>query len=500
MTNPLQGLNFQTLFDAVSDAMLLVDDTGHIVQANSAAYLLLGYAEAEIIGLAVEALMPQQYRDHHHHYREAFNKKPEKRSMGTGTGAALVALCRDGKEIEVDIGLSPMPSTEQPYTLVTFYVADQRRQAEEELRISEERLALAKQAAHLSVFDFDAHYNVLYWDDCLRALWGAEPDSVMNYQRIISAVHPNDREAFQAAFEHANSPAGNGEYSIECRVINPIDHTERWIAAAGHMHFKNEVANRLVGIAQDITEQKIIEKQLQKQRTEVEANFTQQVAAQTASAIAHELNQPLAAISAYSEVALHALENDSFDPNSLKRALEGSVKQAQRAGSSLHELLAFLQKGDVVRDKLNINDIVKEALIIAKSNGYGEFYPILQLEDNMPLVLGNRIQVLKILVNLLTNSVEAMHGVGMSTSTITITVRTNADINMAHVTVRDNGPGLDPETAKRIFEPFFTTKPTGIGMGLAISRALAEANGGQLWLEPGNKPNAMFHFALPFAV
>ncbi|MES1988986.1 MAG: ATP-binding protein, partial [Pseudomonadota bacterium] len=84
-------------------------------------------------------------------------------------------------------------------------------------------------------------------------------------------------------------------------------------------------------------------------------------------------------------------------------------------------------------------------------------------------------------------------------SAISITVRTNQEINMAHVTIQDSGPGLDTDTAKRIFEPFFTTKPTGIGMGLAISRALTEANGGELWLEQNNKPGATFHFTLPFA-
>jgi two-component system, LuxR family, sensor kinase FixL len=124
---------------------------------------------------------------------------------------------------------------------------------------------------------------------------------------------------------------------------------------------------------------------------------------------------------------------------------------------------------------------------------------MLQLEQNMPHVQGNRTQVLKILINLLRNAVEAMRGMGVTTSAITIQVQTNTDINMAHVTIQDSGPGLDAETAKRVFEPFFTTKPSGMGMGLAISRALTEANGGQLWLDPNTKAGATFHFTLPFA-
>ena len=159
-------------------------------------------------------------------------------------------------------------------------------------------------------------------------------------------------------------------------------------------------------------------------------------------------------------------------------------------------------------EQFNLNDIVRTALNIAKGDGYKEFHPILELEQNMPAVLGNRIQVQKVLVNLLRNAVEAMRGVGAPSAAITVTVRTNKDLNMGHVTVQDSGPGISQEMVKRIFEPFFTTKPTGIGMGLAISRALIEANGGQLWLEPyalksnsetGAKTGAAFHFTLPFA-
>jgi signal transduction histidine kinase len=92
-----------------------------------------------------------------------------------------------------------------------------------------------------------------------------------------------------------------------------------------------------------------------------------------------------------------------------------------------------------------------------------------------------------------------MCGAKVKNSVITVSVRTKSDANMAHVSVQDKGPGLDAETAKRVFEPFFTTKKSGIGMGLAISRALTEANGGQLWLDLNTDIGATFHFTLPFA-
>jgi len=490
-------LSFQTLFNTVSNAMLLVNDAGQVIQANPSAQLLLGYPLETIIGLEVESLIPQRYREHHRHYRQAFNDNREERPMGTGN--TLTVLTRDGRELNVHIGLSPLHGEIKTYTLVTLRIVDRRRQAEEDLRISEERLRFAREAANLGVFDLDANFNILYWDDRMHELWGLDPGSPLNKKQLLSAIHPEDIALRQAALKHASDPDGNGRYHAEYRVTNFRDGSEHWVAAVGRMHFHDGCPTRLVGVARDITEQRSLEKKLQEQRDEAEQVFTQQVAAQTASAIAHELNQPLAAISAYSEVALHALENNSIDTEKLQRALEGCVKQAQRAGNSLHELLAFLQKGDLIKDQLNINDAVREALNIAKSSGFGNFRSTLNLEKNIQPVLGSRTHVIKILVNLLRNAVEAMQSAGVSTAAIIIKVRTNTETNMAHVSVQDYGPGVAPDVANRMFEPFFTTKTTGIGLGLVISRALAEANGGQLWVEPSTKPGTTFHFTLPFA-
>jgi PAS domain S-box-containing protein len=495
LTDLLKSLSFQTLFDAVADAMLLIDTSGHIAAANPIAHKLLAYDPAEIVGLEITALMPQRYQQTYLSQFAQFLVNPQVQAMGS----ELIALSHDNKELLLNIKLSPVATELQLYILATFNLIDRRNKVTEALRASEERLRLAKQAAGLGVFDFDSNHNMMHWDERMRELWGAESDKLVSYKRFVTAIHPEDRAARLAALTSAINPQGNGEYNAEYRVINPIDGIERWVATVGRMHFEDGHATRLVGVARDITEQKDLEKKLQDHRSESETLFTQQVAAQTVSAIAHELNQPLAAISAYSEVALHELQSDHIDPDNLKHALEGCVSQAQRAGSSLHELLTLLQKGQLDTERMDFSHIVKEALNITKSYGYGGFSPVLQLEKNLPPIVGNRIQIVKVLVNLLRNAMEAMHSAGTNPPTITLIVNTNKDKNMAHATVQDNGPGIDNETAQRIFEPFFTTKGSGIGMGLAISRALIEANGGQLWLEHSAKPKAEFHFTLPFA-
>lgn len=476
---------------------MLVDTAGQIKLSNAAAQELLGYSDIALRKLDLTTLIPSLSQFELLTLTDKGSSQLEQ--LSTTSDHAFLVTGNDRKELKVNIRLHRIAASHADYLLASLYITDRRKQAEEDLRVSEERLQLARQAADLGVFDFDATHNIGHWDEKMRSLWGAELPEDVSSKKFLTVIHPQDRAARQAALDRAINPAGNGEFKIEYRVINPVDASEHWVAAVGRMHFENGHAARLIGVARDITEQKTLEKKLQIHRAETETLLAQQVATQTASAIAHELNQPLAAISAYSEVALHAFQLESTHDSQLKRALEGCVEQAQRAGRSLHELIAFLQKGDLVKERVNLNDLVKEAVNIAKSNGYGDFKPELQLEENLPAVMGNKIQIQKILVNLLRNAVEAMRSINTLTSPITVTVRTNTEIKMAHVTVKDNGPGLSSEVATRIFEPFFTTKPTGIGMGLAISRALTEANGGKLWLESDNGSGAAFHFTLPFA-
>ncbi len=498
MDDSLKNLSFRALFDVAAEAKLLVDSSGRIVLANPAAQLLFGYSEEEICEVTIETLIPARYREHHGHFRALFLNNPEKRAMGDGK--ALAARRRDGKEILLDISLSPIKTQERLYVIITFIVTEQRLKVEEALRVSEERLRLAKKAAGLGIFDCDCINKIIYWDEPMRRLWGEGSNDAVTYDEFLSVIHPEDRAVRKAAYKHAIDPHGSGEYSAEFRVIHPASGIERWIATNGRVHFEAGYAQRLVGVAQDVTEQKILQKKLQEQRSETESLFKQQVAARTASAIAHELNQPLTAISAYSEVVLHALSNKELDIDKLTRALEGCVEQAQRAGRSLHELLAFLHKGEIKTEQLNLNNIINEALSIVRNDGYGGFHQVLNLQPGLPVVQGNRTQVQKVLVNLFRNAVEAMRIASVPTATISISVQTLAETNMASVIVQDNGPGLDKDMARQIFDPFFTTKPTGIGMGLAISRALIEANGGQLWLDPDVKAGAKFHFTLPFAL
>lgn len=497
MIDSFTGLSFQTLLNAVSDAILLIDDSDHIVLTNVAAQQLFGYVDHELCGLAIEELISPHYQDLYQYYRKVYLGKPWERDIGNDR--TLVVLTHDKQELKVNIGLNPLTAHDQLYILITLNISDRRRQAEVALKVSEERLWLAKQAAALGVLDIDFENNVIHIDKRMRELWGCGTEEIMTYDKFIRAIHPKDYATHQAAFEKAMDPAGDGHYLAEFRVINAADGFERWITITGQVHFEIRRANRLIGMARDITKRKTLEKELQMQRAESEVLFKQQVAIHTASAIAHELNQPLTAISAYSEVTLRAMESKAFNIDEVRQMLENCVKQSQHAGRRLHELVAFLQKGEMVTEKLSLNEVVTDALKIAHSEGYNDFHHVLHLESNLPAVLANRLHIQKTLVNLLINAVESMRAANVSSPAITIAISILNEKNLAMVSVLNTGPGIDQEIVRYIFDPFFTTKPTGIGMGLSISRALIEANGGQLWLDPDTKEGAKFNFTLPFA-
>lgn len=493
-SNPLKDLGFYSLFEASAEALVLADSDGVMQVSNPVAWQLFGYSSDELHGQPVEMLIPPRLREHHQRYMRQYVSRPEKRPMGRGRN--LLALSRDGRELQVDIGLSPLLHQGHTYVLISFFDATYNREAQRLLQESEERLRLAEDAAGLGVFDRDLGSDTLHWDARSLAILGLPEDGI-TYEQFLELIHPDDRVPRQAALERAFDPAGNGEYRADFRVLRPGDNEARWIASTGRVIFEDGQPVRVVGVIQEITEQKQSELKLREQRGAMETLLKRQVAAQTASAIAHELNQPLAALSAYSEVALHEL-NHIEAPEKLTRALNCCVEQAQRAGSKLHELMEFLHQGDLIPEPMDLAEVVNEAAAVVQSDGLGLYREVLEFPLEMAPVKANRLQIQKVLVNLMRNACEAMREHGLDDGEILVRIQSMADRKFALVTVQDSGPGLDADQARRIFDPFFTTKSRGVGMGLAISRALVEANGGELWADasPGG---GIFHFTLPFS-
>lgn len=486
---------FKSLFYIQQNATLLIDESDQVILANPLACELLGYSEHEIKQLSIKALIPNL--DNTQEEKLPDTGKDSSNDYLISRNNHLIAFCKNGQELNVNISLARLTSDKYPIIISIFY--DRRRRAEDSLRKSEERLNLAKRAAGLGLYDRDLNSNELYWDDRARELLGFSADEDISYEKFEACIQPEDREMRRAVLQQALNSKGKDQYQTEFRITRKSDGATRWISSTGQVSYESGRPMRLLGLMRDITDVKAMESHSNWRRNETEILLKQQIAVQTASAIAHEINQPLTAISAYSEVALHSMKNSNINSESLFRALEGCVREAQRAGDTLHELMNYLAQREMVVEPVDINQLIRTSIDTARKDGYNSFNPSLHLEKNLPHVMCCPLQVQKVILNLLRNATDASQESGFTEAGITISSQKTEKENMALITVQDNGPGFDKEAAKRVFQPFFTTKRTGIGMGLVISRSLIEANGGTLWHDPDSKSGAIIHFTLPFA-
>jgi NO-binding membrane sensor protein with MHYT domain len=215
------------------------------------------------------------------------------------------------------------------------------------------------------------------------------------------------------------------------------------------------------------------------------------------ASISHEVNQPIAAIATNSQVCLRLLALDTPRPEEMRAALERIVRDANRASEVVQRIRALAKRSQPQMVSLDINDVIREAILLVQREVLSHGVSMrTELAFGLPTVLGDRVQLQQVVINLLMNGVEAMAPITDRPREILIRSQLHED-GQVLVAVLDSGIGLDTETAERLFTAFFTTKPSGMGMGLSISRSIIRAHGGRLWASPNNDHGAAFQFTVP---
>ena len=252
------------------------------------------------------------------------------------------------------------------------------------------------------------------------------------------------------------------------------------------------------GFIRDLTERQLVENRMQELQSELLHVSRLSDVGQMASALAHELNQPLAAIVNYVQAMrrmLHA--SNAVLPPRIVETMDKTVAQAARAGEIIQHLRSFIRKGESERHSEDLNKVVEEAtalgLVGAKEGGISVR---MQLSaDSMPVLI-DKVQIQQVVFNLIRNSVEALPA---STVRILSVSTARGEDGLAHVAVGDTGPGLAQTVLDQLFQPFVTTKEKGMGLGLSICRSIVEAHGGRLWATPNAPTGVTFEFSLPMA-
>jgi two-component system sensor kinase FixL len=249
------------------------------------------------------------------------------------------------------------------------------------------------------------------------------------------------------------------------------------------------------GFIRDLTERQKTEARLQELQTELVHISRLTAMGEMASALAHELNQPLSAVANYLKGAKRLMDGRADDDSKLVcGAMDKAAEQALRAGQIIRRLRDFVARGESERRVESINKLIEEAnalaLVGAKEHGVRVRH---QIDPAHDLILADKVQIQQVLLNLLRNAMDAM--TGGERRELLVSTRP-LDTNMIEVSVADTGPGISADIASQLFQPFVTTKPQGMGVGLSISRTIIEAHGGQIWTEPNPGGGAIFRFTL----
>jgi PAS domain S-box-containing protein len=385
--------------------------------------------------------------------------------------------------------------------IITHVDITELKRTHAELHDTEARLALVIEEVKAGYWDWDLLSRRLFLSPEWKRLIGFDEHELANqWEEVESRLHPDDRVLVLTATEDYLS----GQlpvYELEFRLRHKHG-SYRWIHTRGSLLYdESNRPYRLLGINFDITDYKL-NKELSERREMMEQSFRVSLAAQTIAAIAHELNQPLAAISAYADVALRLYQSGKPDSQKLSHVLEACVRQSQRAGEVIRQLFSHLNKIETVSELSDINFLVNQACAFVKNDRASSSFKIeLDLAADLPRMTVNVMQIQKVLINLIHNGLEAMQEQVNHAEILRIkTGRYVSDPDMALVTICDSGKGLvDSNTLKSLFQPFCSTKPAGLGMGLAISRALIQAHGGSIWAERNVGKGLSIHFTLPFA-
>ena len=368
-----------------------------------------------------------------------------------------------------------------------------RARAEDLLREGEERFRRMADAAPVMIWMSGVDMRCTFFNKPWLEFTGRTMEQEVG-NGWATGVHPQD---LQHCLEmHAGSFKAGRPFTMEYR-LRGADGAYRWVLDRGVPRYTpaGELAG-YIGSAIDITERKLTADRLRTAQEELARVVRLSTMGQLAVAIAHEVKQPFSAIVINGAAALRLLDKNPPDLDEVREALKDIVLDGNRAAAVMESIRALMKKSEPQMNRVDINDAIRHVLALSRSELDRQQVSVqTDLVDELPPLLGDRVQLEQVILNLITNAAEAMQANTNRPRPLLIKSRAQ-DVDGVLVSVQDSGVGLDPRTLNRMFEIFFTTKPTGTGMGLSICRSIVEAHGGRLWASPAPH-GAVIQFTIP---
>jgi PAS domain S-box-containing protein len=479
-----EGLKEQaSLLDLTHDAVMVRDANDVITFWNRGAEERYGWSSAEAVGKVSHELVQTIFPAPFEEIEAALHR------TGRWDGE-LVHTRRDGTRIVVASRWSLQRDEEgRPAgVLETNNDVTERKEAEDALR----RQANLLEQSHDAIFVWDFPGTIIYWSQGAEQLYGFSREEAIGRlsHDLLGTQHPMAIAVFEETIER------DGMWSGE------LTHTTRdgrhVIVDSRQVLMREADGRRLVlETNRDVTERKQASEALEQAQTQLAHVTRVTMLGEITASIAHEVNQPLAAVMMNGNAARRWLAANPPNVDETRQAVQRVIDDANRAGQVIARVRKLLQRGAPERARLDINEVIRETLAFTRNELERKSVVVhAELSDDLPSVEGDRVQLQQVLVNLILNGMDAMGGRSAEARTLTIRSRRD-DSGGIVVEVADRGKGLEFEQRERIFDPFYSTKPGGLGMGLAISRSIIEAHGGRIWAAPNDGPGLSVQFGLP---
>jgi PAS domain S-box-containing protein len=371
-------------------------------------------------------------------------------------------------------------------------IEDQKR-AERALQRSETYLAHAQRLSHTGSFGWKTGSGEIFWSKEMYRIMGLAETIKPTIDLILQRVHREDRRLVQHQLDRA--ARGEEDYDYEYR-LQMSDGVIKHVHVRAHRQVDEAGEQELVGALMDITATRQAQNALQTAQAELARVARVTTLGEMSASIAHEVNQPLAAIVTNAEAGLRFLRHQVPDLEEARAALQQIVKDANRSSEVIRKIRDFAKKADPEMIQLDLNEVVEEAITLVRHEVLRHGVAMrLDLASGLLPVLGDRIQLQQVIINLVVNGVQAMASTIDRERVLTIRAQ-QYQSDQVLVAIEDVGVGIEPGDADRLFKAFYTTKAQGLGMGLSICRSIIEAHGGRVWASANAGPGMTFQFTI----
>jgi signal transduction histidine kinase len=371
-------------------------------------------------------------------------------------------------------------------------IEDQKR-AERALQRSETYLAEAQRLSQTGSFSWRIGSGEIFWSKETYRIMGFDETVKPTIGLLLQRVHPEDRKLVQQQLDRA--VRGEQDYDYEYRLLMP-DGDIKHIHVRAHRQVYEAGEGEVVGALMDVTATRKAQEALQIAQTALAHVTRVSALGEMSASIAHEVNQPLAAIVTNAESSLRWLNRQPPDIEEAVGGIRQTVKDAHRASEVIRRIREFSKKADPEMIRLDINGVVEEVVTLLQYEALRHGVAMqLELDSRLLPVRGDRVQLQQVIINLAVNGMQAMTTVRDRDRVLIMRTQPHQSDRVL-VTIEDVGVGIKPENADRLFSAFYTTKPDGLGMGLSICRSIIEAHGGRVWAAPRAGPGMTFQFTI----